>query len=414
MSRWVELSEALAVAIDAIRANAFRSLLTTLGIAVGSLFVSLMGWFLYGLDTTLEQTITLLGPDMLYVDKWDWSGQTRWEEVRSRKDITYRQAQELISSFTGAEVAVPLVDAFGITVSVGGRTTKDLAVVGTLSTYGQTPLGTVQFGRFLSAVEDRYGAPVVVLGYLAARELFPRENAIGKTVRIAGHPFTVVGVLEQQGTTLAEFIDKQVFIPLLTFQRVFGFAKRSFTIAVKAGSEERMEQVRAELRALMRRIRGSPPGAPDDFSINETQVFRDQIAGLRQAVWGVGIGMSMLSFIVGIIGIVNIMFVSVVERTREIGIRKAVGARRSSIALQFLLEAALLCVAGAAIALAVGNGIAALIVLAVPQAKFLTPYIPPQHIGLALLIAFTAGIIAGWTPALRAARLDPVQALRYE
>ncbi|MCS7177560.1 MAG: ABC transporter permease [Candidatus Kapabacteria bacterium] len=414
MSRWVELSEALAVAIDAIRANAFRSLLTTLGIAVGSLFVSLMGWFLYGLDTTLERTIALLGPDMLYVDKWDWSGQTRWEEVRSRKDITYRQAQELIVSLTGAEVAVPLVDAFGITVSAGGRAVKDLIVVGTLSTYGQTPLGTIQLGRFLSAAEDRYGVPVVVLGYLAARELFPRENAIGKTVRIAGYPFTVVGILEQQGTTFAEFIDKQIFIPLPTFQRVLGFAKRSFTIAVKAGSEERMEQVRAELRALMRRIRGLPPGAPDDFSINEIQVFRDQIAGLRRAVWGVGIGMSMLSFIVGIIGIVNIMFVSVVERTREIGIRKAVGARHSSIALQFLLEATLLCVAGAAIALVVGNGIAALIVLAVPQAKFLTPYIPPQHIGLALLIAFSAGIIAGWAPTLRAARLDPVQALRYE
>ncbi|MDW8225068.1 MAG: ABC transporter permease [Bacteroidota bacterium] len=412
--RVTELGEAFLVAVDAIRLNTFRALLTTLGIAIGVLFVSLMGWFLYGLDTALEDTIDLMGPDMLYVEKWDWSGQTRWAEVRSRKDITYWQARAVAEGLTAAEVAVPLGRARDIRISHGQQVTTDVPVIGTLSDYGRTPAGTVELGRFFSPAEDRYSAPVAVLGHLLARQFFPNENPVGKTIQIAGHRFTVVGVVEKRGTTFLQYVDKQVLIPLPMFLRLFGSANRSFALVVKAGSEERKEFVRDEIRGLMRRVRGLPPGAPDDFTINETQMFREEIAGLRQAVWGIGIGMSMLSFIVGIIGIVNIMFVSVVERTREIGIRKAVGARRSSIALQFLLEAALLCVAGAIIALLVGNGIAALVASAVPEAEFLTPYIPPQHIGLALLIAFTAGIIAGWSPALRAARLDPVQALRYE
>jgi putative ABC transport system permease protein len=286
--------------------------------------------------------------------------------------------------------------------------------MGTLSDYGRTPAGAVEHGRFFSPSEDRTSARVAVLGYAVAQQLFPAENPLGKTIRIAGHPFQVIGVVEKRGTTFIQFVDKQILIPLPTFLHLFGSANRSFSIAVKAGSEERMEEVRDEIRGLMRRIRNLAPEAPDDFAINETQAFREEIAGLRQAVWGVGLGMSLLSFLVGIIGIVNIMFVSVVERTAEIGIRKAVGARRSSIALQFLVEAGLLCSAGAIGALVLGNLLAFGIAHAFPEAEFLTPYIPPQHVGIALAVAFTTGILAGWAPALRAARLDPIAALRYE
>ncbi len=409
-----ELREAFAVAVDALRLNAFRAFLTTTGVAIGVLFVSLMGWFLSGLDRALEHTINLIGPDMLYVDKWDWSGRTRWTEQRSRKDITYWQARAVADAITTAELAVPLVRAWGVRIAYGNRSTTDVPVMGTLSDYGRTPAGTIEWGRFFSAAEDRSGASVAVLGYLVARELFPEQNPIGQTIRIGGHPFTVVGVVERRGTTFVQFVDKQVIIPLRTFLRLFGSSNRSFSVAVKAGSQEAMERVRDELRGLMRRIRGLPPWAPDDFAINETAAFREEIAGLRQAVWGVGIGMSMLSFLVGIIGIVNIMFVSVVERTQEIGIRKAVGARRSSIAAQFLIEAALLCLAGALGALLIGNLLALGIALGFPEAEFLTPYIPPEHIGIALLTATAVGITAGLAPALRAARLHPVEALRYE
>lgn len=409
-----ELREAVAVAVDAIRANLFRSLLTSAGIAIGVLFVSLMGWFLSGLDTALERTITLIGPDMLYVDKWDWSGRTRWTEVHSRKNITYAQARALAEGLSSAELAVPLVRAWGLRIAYRNTITTDVPVVGTLSDYGRTPAGAVERGRFFSPTEDRTGARVAVLGYAVAQQLFPTENPLGKTLRIAGHSFQVIGVIEKRGTTFIQSVDKQVLIPLPTFLHLFGSTNRSFSVAVKAGSEERMEQVRDEIRGLMRRIRTLPPEAPDDFAINETQAFREEIAGLRQAVWGVGLGMSMLSFLVGIVGIINIMFVSVVERTAEIGIRKAVGARRSSIALQFLLEAGFLCSAGALVSVLLGTLLAFGIAHSFPEAEFLTPYIPPQQIGIALLAAFAAGVLAGWAPAQRAARLDPITALRYE
>ena len=410
-----EVREAFAVALDAIRANAFRSLLTSVGIAIGVLFVCLMSWFLYGLDTALERTITLIGPDMLYVDKWDWSGRTRWSEARSRKNITYAQARALAEEIaTRAELAVPLVRAWGLRIQYREHSTTDVPVMGTTSDYGRTPAGAVEYGRFLSPAEDRSAALVAVLGYAVARQFFPEDNPLGKTISIGGYPFRVIGVIEKRGTTFWQFVDKQVLIPLPTFLHLFGSSNRSFSVAVKAGSEERLEELREEVRGAMRRIRNLPPEAPDDFAINETQAFREEIAGLRQAVWGVGIGMSLLSFVVGIIGIVNIMFVSVVERTAEIGIRKAVGASRSSIAIQFLLEAGLLCTAGAVVALLVGNFVAIGIARSFPEAEFLTPYIPPQYTGIALLIAFAAGILSGWAPALRAARLDPIVALRYE
>ncbi len=410
-----EIREAVSVALEAIRLNFFRSLLTTIGIAIGTLFVCLMAWLLYGLDTSLNRTIASLGSDMLYADKWDWTGRTRWTEVRSRKDITYWQARAVIEGLRTAEFAVPLVWARGARISAGPITTTDAVVTGTLSLYGKTPSGTTAAGRFFSLAEDRSATPVAVLGYKVAQQLFPKQNPLGKLLHIAGIPFTVIGVVEQQGTIFSSFEDEQIFIPLPMFVRLFGLTKRSFVIAVKAGSEERLELVRHELRGVMRRVRGLAPEAPDDFSINEAQAFREQIAGLRQAVWGTGISMSMLSFVVGIIGIVNIMFVSVAERTYEIGLRKAVGARRRSIALQFLIESALLCLVGASAALAIGNAIALLVRAAIPgTGEFLTPYIPPHHMGIALVVASTAGIIAGWAPAMRAARLHPIVALRHE
>lgn len=413
--RLAEFREAVSTAVSALRSNTFRSLLATVGIAIGALFVSLMSWLLHGLDTVLERTIATFGQDMLYVDKWDWSARgPRWEEMRSRRDITLQQARALATELHTVQAVAPLIEVEGVRLTAGASSTVDITVIGTLSAYGLTPDGTVAFGRFFAPVEDHTSAPVAVLGHAVARQLFPHTSPLGQTIRIAGRPFTVVGVLVQRGTIFLRGVDKQVFIPLPTFMRLFGTAERSVTIAVKVGSEERLEQVRHELRGLMRRIRGLGPEAADDFSINEVQALREELALLRRTVWGIGLSMSMLSFVVGTIGIVNIMFVSVTERTLEIGIRKAVGARRRSIAVQFLAEAALLCLAGAALAVAVGNGLAALIRTAVPEAEFLTPYIPPHHIGIALVLASAAGIVAGLAPALRAARLHPVEALRHE
>ncbi len=408
-----ELSEAIAIALDALRANPLRSALATLGIAIGVSFVALMGWFLAGLDSALQHTIDMLGEDMLYVDKWDWSGRTSWVEVSNRKPISYRQARELADAIRSAQYAMPMGQTRA-QLSVGSRKAESIPVAGVPHDYGNTPAGAVTTGRFFTEMEGRSGAPVAVLGPVIAKQLFPDEDPLGKEVRIAGQRFTIIGVVRQRGTLLSDFADRLVLIPLERFLRLFGSGQRSFITVLKAGSLERLDDVREEARLLMRKIRRLRPEQPDDFTINETRSLEQSIAVLRQSVWGVGLSMSALSFLVGIIGIVNITFVSVVERTQEIGIRKAVGARRRAIALQFLVESVILCTAGALLALLFCTGLVLLVRLLIPAAEFLMPYIPPQHVAVALTVAFAAGILAGWAPALRAARLHPVEALRYE
>jgi putative ABC transport system permease protein len=214
---------------------------------------------------------------------------------------------------------------------------------------------------------------------------------------------------------LMDFVDNQVFIPLNTFFSVYGVSSRPISIAVKAGSPERLDDVRSETIGTMRVVRGLRPEQEEDFSINETQAFRDQVAQIRLAIWGIGLYLTVMSFVVGMIGIMNVMFVSVTERTKEIGVRKAIGATRRSILLQFLFEAASLCMVGALVAIALCSLLAAgIYVLFHDKAAFLTPYVPPQILLISITVSIVVGMLAGLLPALRAASMNPVEALRYE
>ncbi len=410
---WHELLEGFHIAQQAIASNAMRSFLTTLGVVIGVTFVILTGWALNGLDSALEQTITLIGTDVLYVDKFDWSGGNRWADMRNRKNINTAQVDQLIERLTTAQTAVPSVQQWNNTIKRGNQYVEGVAVVGTLSGYTDIAVGNIAEGRFFVPVEDTYRSYSVVLGYNVVNALFSEGNAIGKTVKIRGTTFTVVGTLEKQGTLLLDFVDNQVYIPLNIFRSLYG-ADRSMTIAVKAGGEERLDEVRLETRGLMRQIRNIAPGRPDDFSINESKVFRESLANIRLSVWGVGIGMTILSFVVGIIGIMNIMFVSVTERTREIGIRKALGARRRSILYQFLVESTMLCCAGALAGFVLCSALILVITIGFESASFLSPFIPPNMLGIASVTALIVGILAGMLPALRASRMNPVDALRKE
>jgi putative ABC transport system permease protein len=171
-----ELSEAIAIAFDALRANPLRSVLATLGITIGVSFVALMGWFLAGLDSSLQHTINMLGEDMLYVDKWDWSGRTSWVEVSNRKPISYRQAQELADAVRTAQYAMPMGQTRA-QLSVGSRKAESIPVAGVPHDYGNTPAGAVTRGRFFTEMEGRSGAPVAVLGPVIAKQLFPQRGS---------------------------------------------------------------------------------------------------------------------------------------------------------------------------------------------------------------------------------------------
>lgn len=415
-----EISEVVKIAIDSIKANKLRSLLASLGVVIGISFVILMGWILSGLDKVLEDTINMIGTDMLYVDKWDWSGGKNWKLVQQRKPITLQQANELIEKLQSAELAIPIARKFGSNIKYNNTSLQFISIQGTKSEYGLTPAGDVHIGRFFNKLDETRNSKVVVLGYGIYSTLFnePFEDPTGKEIKIDGHKFTIIGVVKKQGTVLLDFIDNQMYIPLPVFTSIFGVLGRSISIGIKAGSEAKMDEVRAETRGHMRTIRNLKPWEEDDFSINETKAFERSVSELRLYVWGIGIGMTVLSFIVGMIGIMNIMFVSVAERTKEIGIRKAIGAKRSIILFQFLIESSILCLFGAFISFIFCSILIYLIATflpkIIPQVSFLSPFMSPRLLLISSSVSIIIGVLAGLLPAIRASKLDPVEALRYE
>jgi len=414
-----EIAESVRIAVSSLRTNLLRAVLTTSGVVVGVLLVVIMGWTINGLDAIWEHTISIIGKDMIYIDKWNWAGGRNWRKAENRKDITLRQAELLCSRLESPELAVPLTRRLGAGISLGNTTLRSM-VTGTTSAYGITPAATILEGRFFTEVEEEQASNVTVIGYTIANLLFPNGGAVGSTIKIGSRPFRVVGVIEKRGFLFMDFIDQQVFISLSSFRASFGLNARSFSVAIKAGHERMLDVVRNEAVGVMREIRNVRPSDPDDFSINEMKAFDAQAANIRLGIWAVGLVLTGLAFVVGSIGIMNIMFVSVTERTREIGIRKALGARRGSILLQFLVESAVLCLVGALIAIPISQLIVgtarwlALEVFAFEAAVAVSPFIQLSLLVVAVVVSIVVGLLAGLAPAFRAARLAPVEALRYE
>lgn len=375
------------IAWDALRQNRLRATLTALGIVIGISIVTLMGWASNGLDAAWESTVNILGNDMLYVDKWQWAGGGNWRQTMARKNISIQEAEEFIKRLNTAELSRSHGLAVGSNLVFEDLKASGFTVTGTRATYAQTPAGDVEDGRFLET-EDRYRQNVVVIGYGVKKLFFPKTDPVGRTIKLNGVQYQIIGVIAKRGSALMDFVDNQVFIPLILLTK---------------------------LHVAMRVVRGLRPEDENDFSINETQMFRDQVAKLRVVIWGVGLFLTMMSFFVGMIGIMNVMLVSVTERTREIGIRKAIGATRRSILLQFLLEAAMLCVAGAIAAILICMVLAlAIYLLFHEKLPFLTPYVPPQILVISIVVSVAVGVLAGLFPAMRAASMNPVEALRYE
>jgi putative ABC transport system permease protein len=403
----VELREGLAISIKALRANKMRSVLTTLGIIIGIVSVTLMATAIAGLDQAFEKSISTMGADILYVNKYPWFTSDDWWTFRNRKDITLANEKALEQQSTLAQ-AVSAGIGWIATVKHREKSTENVFVNGVTADYMATSGTTILQGRNMTEAEIDGSRPVCVIGFDVSTNLFPGEDPIGQLLKIAGRTYRVVGVYDKEGSFLGLFnLDNRVVIPLGQFTQSFG-SKRSLQISVKAPSIQELDDTKEEIRGILRKARRVAPGAPDDFSINQQEMLTNTFNGIGVVVAAIGFFITGLSLFVGGIGIMNIMFVSVTERTKEIGIRKAIGARRRTILLQFLLEAIALCLLGGIIGLIIAFPLTFLVDQILPTSM------PFAVVGIALLVSIFVGVVSGLLPAYRAAKLDPVEALRYE
>ena len=409
MNLLTELKEGLAISWSAIRANTMRSVLTTLGIVIGIVTVTLMGTAIEGLNGSFLKAISSIGADVLYVMREDWSGpntEEEWHKIQKRKPLTIEQAGALERDLTMARAVVPVAFDMRL-VKYEKRSANGVRIVGSTDQLLLTGGISISEGRFLSAVDAVGGRPVCVIGSTVATNLFLRESPLGKRIMIGQRPFEVIGVLEKQGDMFGQF-DNQAIIPLQQLLAAFLHTRDVHMIEVKIKDVADLDNAKDELHSLMRRIRRLAPADPDDFAINQQEQILAMVHKITAIIGGIGLFITGLSLFVGGIGIMNIMFVSVAERTREIGLRKAIGAKRRTILLQFLVEAAAICLIGGAI----GLGIAWPLTLVMQQ--YMPVALSPTVVGLALLVSLVTGVLSGFVPAWRAARMNPVDALRNE
>ncbi len=409
MNLLTELKEGLAISWSAIRANKMRSVLTTLGIVIGIVTVTLMGTAIEGLNRAFLKAISSVGADVLYVQREDWSGsdtEEEWRKIQTRPRLTIEQAGRLERDLTMASAVAPLAFDQRL-IKYEKRSANGVQIVGATDQLLQTGGISISEGRFLSAAEADGGRPVCVIGSTVATNLFVRESPLGKKVLIGQRPFEVIGILEKQGDMFGQF-DNQAIIPLLQMMLAFRHTRELEMIEVKVRNVADLDNAKDELHSLMRRIRRLAPGDPDDFAINQQEQILKIVHRVTGIIGGIGLFITGLSLFVGGIGIMNIMFVSVAERTREIGIRKAIGAKRRTILIQFLAEAAAICLLGGAI----GLGIAWPLTLVMKQ--YIPAALSPLVVSLAFLVSLLTGVLSGLAPAWRAARMDPVDALRKE
>jgi putative ABC transport system permease protein len=398
--------ENIRIAVSAIFSSKLRSFLTALGIIIGVLAVTLMGTLISGLDKSFEKSMSMLGKDVFFISKFEWFGNQDYWELRNRPEIKPEYAEKLVEQ--GKYVIAASSQSFRMSeMSRDEKNITGVSIIGTTTDYMQTSNTTIVKGRFITQGENNSGSRVAVIGYDVAEELFENSDPIGENVKIGPYKFRVVGIIEKQGKFLGlQSMDNQAIIPLGTFQRLFS-RRGFFRLSVKV-DKNYMEEAEFEVRSIMRRIRGLRPDDQDNFAINKQEAFETTYNGIKLAIGGTGIFITVLSLVVGGIGIMNIMFVSVKERTREIGIRKAIGATRNVILSQFLIEAVLICLMGGL----TGLGFAYALSFVINQ--FLPSTMPVSLAILAVIISLTVGIVSGLVPAYRAAKLDPIEALSYD
>ena len=406
---WAAQAENLRIALDALRANKMRSVLTVIGNVVAVMSVIAVVAVIDGLNRYVSEKVLEEGLKVVYIDKQGLvTNEDEWRESMKRRDLTTLDAEALKErSRLASEVVAQLETTKR--VHAGRIELQNVKIQGVSEGYEAVGKYEVEQGRPLDSDDIAKRRPLCLLGSNAANQLFPLVDPIGKTVRVEGYELLVVGTVAPRGNVLGQSQDDFVLIPMGQYQEIFG-THESIVILLRAKPGVDLERVQDEARVILRARRHVPIGKPDDFGMTTSETYMSLYQNLTKGIFAGTIGLVAISLVVGGIVIMNIMLVAVTERTREIGIRKALGARQSDLLTQFLSETVVLSFFGGVLGILAGVAIALLIRVVTP----LPASIQPWSVAISLIVASSVGLFFGVYPATRAARLDPIEALRQE
>jgi putative ABC transport system permease protein len=408
------LLEVIKLALNTVRENKVRSFLTVLGVIIGTGTIISVGSILAGLDGAVTGAIRSMGTNTVIVFKMQLMGGFggRTPEERNRKPLTYEDGLAIAARCPSVERVSPylLPPLMGFTQArYKGNTYYGPQIAGTFEGYAASYNADMRAGRFFTDNEGDHRLPVAVIGEDVYKALFGEENAIGKTINAAGQEVQIIGVMNRPATAIPGQDDNRILVPYFTMRKLFPTAQENLLMVM--AKEGKQAAAIDELRVVLRQQRHVPFDKPDNFFISTAEQMVDQFRSVTSIIALVMVVLSSIGLLVGGIGVMNIMLVSVTERTREIGIRKAIGARRSDIIFQFLSEAVVLTGLGGLIGMLFGWGVSRLVRVAMPT---LPTMVPLWAAALGVAVSVGIGVFFGIWPASKAARLDPVEALRYE
>jgi len=406
-------------AMETLRSSKVRSALTVLGIVIGVSSVISMAAIIQGLNKYVQDKVESLGSRTYFISRFPpGTDPSRWpERIRSRRYLDYNYADFVRQAAPDVQIVTTVGTRgffFGDTnlITSGDHSVEKLIVRGAEPQYIEAiPLFTIERGRFISTFDQEHARPVVVLGAAISESLFPNTDALGKTVRINGAVYEVIGVFQHdQGLFLGPGVDIFAVIPLSAFKKQYPEAKE-LIMAFTVPDNVNVDTAQGEVIQALRRLRRIPAGKENDFELSSPDFLSNLWNQLTGALVILTTVISSIGLLIGGIGVMNIMLISVTERTQEIGVRKAIGARRADIRLQFLLEAIALTLVGGIIGILIGAGISTLVRTLVPSVPATLSFL---WVGIGFAISAGVGLFFGYYPANMAANLDPIACLRYE
>ena len=408
----MNLIEPIRMAFNSLWTNKLRSSLTLLGVIIGVFTIIGMQSVIVGFQKNMHKEMSALGANVFQVQKYpavNMGGQDR-HKYRNRKDITWDHGKAVEEYATNVAAVGVENWEFGQTVKYRDKkTAPTVAVAGGTPEFAISNGYYVEFGRFITDSDVLHNRTVAVLGVDIVEELFSNIYPLGKQIKVAGKPFRVIGVLEKKGSRFGNSRDNRVMIPLSTWEGIYG-KHSSVNLTIRARSSDVYQQAMDEVISILRTVRKVPPGEPNDFEIWSSETMTSNFDNMTRMVRYAAIGIASISLLVAGIGIMNIMMVTVTERTREIGIRKAIGAQRSDILRQFLVESIILSVIGGIIGILIGITVAQILSKVTP----LPSAVPTWSILVALIFCSVIGLFFGLYPAAKASKMDPIESLRYE